>query len=217
MGSTCLYYITDRRAFPGSDSVQKEQLLQKISGAARCGVDYIQLREKDLPAGELETLTASAMQAVSSHAIVGGGQRGRTRLLVNSRLDIAIAAGADGVHLRANDLKVQECREIVKQHNPGFLVAVSCHNDEEVARASTEGADFVVFGPVFEKRDYPAVAPAGLTQLRKACQHGIPALALGGVNLENAQSCLDAGAAGIAAIRLFQNGEMVEVVRRLRQ
>jgi thiamine-phosphate pyrophosphorylase len=101
------------------------------------------------------------------------------------------------------------------RRNPEFLIAVSCHNDEEVARACSEGANFVVFGPVFEKKDSP-VAPTGLETFRTVCRNGIPVLALGGVNLANAQSCLDAGAAGIAGVRLFQNEETADVVRKLR-
>ncbi len=96
-----------------------------------------------------------------------------------------------------------------------MTVAVSCHSRAEVARAAQEGADFAVFGPVFEKARSPA-SPTGLEALREACQEKIPVLALGGITLENAKACIQAGAAGIAAIRLFQQNEMTKVIAALR-
>jgi len=96
------------------------------------------------------------------------------------------------------------------------LISVSCHSVADVARAAVEEADFAVFAPVFEKKDSPQANPAGLDGLRDACRQKIPVLALGGVTIENARACLAAGAAGIAAIRLFQENDVAEVVRRLR-
>ncbi len=96
------------------------------------------------------------------------------------------------------------------------LIGVSCHSPAEVARASHSGATFAVFGPVFEKKDAPATPPKGLIQLKQSCDQGIPVLALGGITLENARLCFEAGAAGIAAIRLFQENDLAAVVRQLR-
>ena len=202
-----LYYITDRQQFPGNENHHRAHLLQAISAAARAGVDYIQLREKDLPTRELESLSQEAVRLVRKDG-------GRTRLLVNSRTDVAIAAGADGVHLRSQDISPADARSPWRISNAEkkLVVAVSCHTESEVIEAEKAGADFVVFGPVFEKGGSDL---AGIAGLRKACQHKIPVLALGGVTLDNARDCLDAGAAGIAGIRVFQEGDMVKTVAQL--
>jgi thiamine-phosphate pyrophosphorylase len=97
------------------------------------------------------------------------------------------------------------------------LIGVSCHSPQEVKQAEAGGATFAVFAPVFEKKEIPNANPAGLAQLREACKVKIPVLALGGVSLENAQSCLQAGASGIAAIRLFQENNIAETVAALRR
>ena len=93
---------------------------------------------------------------------------------------------------------------------------MSCHSEDDVRRAAADYADFAVFAPVFEKRDTPNAKPAGLAELHRACQHNIPVLALGGITIENAASCLQVGAAGIAGIRLFQENNIADVVRRIR-
>jgi thiamine-phosphate pyrophosphorylase len=224
MAERCLlYYITDRSAFPGNESARRTRLLEKISEAGTAGVEFIQLREKDLPTRELESL---AREAVSVLTEVRTGQReNRTKLLINSRTDVALASGADGVHLRSDDIFPPEVRAIWKPSGsdaaspgpasapPEPLIAVSCHTSAEVNAAAANGADFAVFAPVFQKH---GERPAGLNLLREACQAKIRVLALGGVTLDNAQSCLQAGAAGIAAIRLFQENDIAAVVRRLR-
>jgi thiamine-phosphate pyrophosphorylase len=205
-----LYYITDRTQFPGDEIERRRQLQEKIREAVRGGVDYIQLREKDLSTRELETLTQSAVRVIRESG-------GATRLLINSRTDVAIACQADGVHLRSADLVPSDVREIWSRSTHGRpVISVSCHSIAEVARAKADGADFAVFAPVFEKKDDTSQRIAGLDALREACQKGIPVLALGGVTLDNARACLDAGAAGIAAIRLFQDNEIAQVVRQLR-
>ena len=201
-----LYYITDRSQFDGDEAARRSRLLLSIAESARCGVDYIQLREKDLSARELETLAREVQLRTEN-------QKLRTVFLINSRTDIAWACGAQGVHLPANDISPSEVRKIWSV--PGSLtIGASCHTRTEVARARQEGADFAVFGPVFEKA---GARPAGLNALREACQEKIPVLALGGITLENAESCMQAGAAGIAAIRLFQDHEMDRVVAALRE
>jgi thiamine-phosphate pyrophosphorylase len=211
-----LYYITDRAQFPGDENARQRALLAKITEATRCGVDLIQLREKDLSTRELEALTRATLSVVR---LPGTENRApTTRLLINSRIDIAIACGADGVHLRSDDISPSEVRQIWSQsgHTARALVSVSCHSEPYVARAASEHADFALFAPVFEKKDAPLRSPAGLDKLREACRQKIPVLALGGITLENARACLDAGAAGIAAIRLFQLNDIAEVVQHLR-
>jgi thiamine-phosphate pyrophosphorylase len=214
-----LFYITDRTQFPGDENARQHAMLAKIAEATRCGVDLIQLREKDLPTRELEAVARTALRVVRENSPPGTeNQELATRLLINSRTDIAIAGGADGVHLRSDDISPSEVQKIWAQagHPARALVSVSCHSAADVARAASEGADFAVFAPVFEKKDAPQASPAGLDGLREACRQKIPVLALGGITLKNARPCLDAGAAGIAAIRLFQENDVAEVVRHLR-
>jgi thiamine-phosphate pyrophosphorylase len=222
-----LYYITDRTQFPGDEAQRQRRLLEKITEAARWRVDYIQLREKDLRAREMEVLARKAAEIIrENESRWTGHSQLPSRLLLNSRTDVALAAGADGVHLRSDDISPREVRKIWQQCGTGAparerrnvnpIVGVSCHLPDEVARAATEGADFGVFAPVFEKGPSRSTPPLGLEALRKACNYSIPVLALGGVTLENASACVDAGAAGIAAIRLFQDQEIAEVVRTLR-
>jgi thiamine-phosphate pyrophosphorylase len=221
-----LCYITDRTTFAADEPTRRHRLLEKISEAARAGVDYIQLREKDLPTRELESLARKAVQAVAEASKLAPGPSQPTpALLINSRTDVALAAGADGVHLRSDDVSPQEVRAIwekcgragpapVSPRAP--LIGVSCHSPGEVKQAEAEGATFAVFAPVFEKKDMANAHPAGLTQLREACKVKIPVLALGGVTLENVRSCLEAGASGIAAIRLFQEDDIAEIVAKMR-
>jgi thiamine-phosphate pyrophosphorylase len=214
-----LYYITDRTQFPGDENARQRALLAKITEATRCGVDFIQLREKDLSTRELEALASAARRVVRENSRPGTKDwELTTRLLINSRSDVAIACGADGVHLRSDDISPSEVQRIWAQtrYSARAIVGVSCHSAGDVASAASEHADFAVFAPVFEKKDVSKASPAGLDGLRKACRQKIPALALGGITLNNARACLDAGAAGVAAIRLFQENDIAEVVRRLR-
>jgi len=225
-----LYYITDRKQLPGAPAEQRRRLLDKIAEAARCGVHFIQLREKDLSSRELEGLARDAIAIVrdTSAATAGSPSHSRpkgTRLLINSRVDVALATGADGVHLPASDLTAAEARNVwnkVASSRPA-VIGVSCHTADDVRRAHTEGADFAVFAPVFEK----VIASeqhggTGLAALRQACEavgpaagKRFPVFALGGITLENAQSCIEAGAVGVAGIRLFQDNDVHTVVVRL--
>jgi thiamine-phosphate pyrophosphorylase len=224
MADRCLlYYITDRSQFRGDENTRRQALLAKVAEAARAGVDYIQLREKDLSAKELELLARNAVAVVHENQLTTGHRPTPTRLLINSRTDVALAVGADGVHLRADDLSPREVRAIVEfsAHRPPatdhFFVAASCHTAADVLRAESEKADFAVFAPVFGKRGIAATPPAGLAALREACQAKIPVIALGGVTLENTASCLQTGAAGVAGIRLFHENKIEEVVRAVRE
>jgi thiamine-phosphate pyrophosphorylase len=181
------YYITDRRQFPGSPTQQRDRLLAKIAEAARAGVDLIQLRERDLSARELYQLATDALTAVRENRNV----KSETKLLINSRLDVAMASGADGVHLRGDDLsasdaratwakslRLQEaingtgeetgCSRNVKRETRNVLFGVSCDSQADILSAEAHGADFVVYAPVFEKQGTD-VRPVGLEGLRQAC------------------------------------------------
>lgn len=211
-----LYYITDRTQFAGDERARQRALLTKIAEASRCGVDLIQLREKDLGTRELEALARAVLHIIRPSGVENLGLK--TRLLINSRSDVAIACGADGVHLRSNDISPSEIQKIwaQTQNSAGPLVIVSCHSVNEITRAASERADFAVFAPVFEKKDPPQASPVGLDRLRQASRQKIPVLALGGITLKNARGCVDAGAAGIAAIRLFQENDIAAVVHHLK-
>jgi len=213
-----LYYITDRTQFPGDEASRRRALLGKITEASHCGVDYIQLREKDLCGHELERLACEAVAAVrESLRLRAGARELRTALLINSRTDVALSAEADGVHLRSDDILPPDVRSIWgAQRTDRAIVAVSCHAADEVKRAADQGATFAVFGPVFAKAHGPAAPYPGVEGLCEACRHSLPVLALGGVTLKNFRSCIDAGAAGIAAIRLFQEHDVANVVAALR-
>jgi len=182
-------YITDRHTLAG------ESLLDTIARSLAAGVTWIQIREKDLSARALFELVEAALKLPNPHG---------SQFLVNTRADVAIAAGAAGVHLPAGSPLARIWRR------PGFLVdfliGVSCHSVDDVRQAEIEGADYAVFGPVFPPRSKTTRAkPRGLDDLRRAAAAvKIPVLALGGVTRENGDACVAAGAAGIAGISLFQ-------------
>jgi thiamine-phosphate diphosphorylase len=150
----------------------------------------VQIREKDLPARDLFDLVRAAIATGA-------------KIIVNSRMDVALAAGAAGVHLPAGSPPPDRWRAIAP---PGFLIGASCHSVEEVRAAAQHGADYVVFGPVFAPRSKSTMLdPRGLELLEQAARASpIPVLALGGITSENAAACVGHGAAGIAAISLFQ-------------
>ncbi len=164
------------------------------------GIDYIQIREKDLSTRELYELSGS---------IEAMARRTKTRILVKDRLDVALAAGLDGIHLGGTSAEIGVVRSFLA--GSPMQIGVSTHSVEEVSRAALNGADYVTFGPVFSTPSKAAFGPPqGIEKLREAAKAvRIPVLALGGINRGNMQMCLDAGAAGIAAIRLFQDPDFV--------
>ena len=170
-----------------------------MEAAVAAEVSLFQLREK--------SLTGRVLYELATHAtaITRGS---KTRLLVNDRFDIARAAGADGVHLTTRSLPTPVVR---KMSGEDFLIGVSTHSLETALNARTEGADFIVFGPVFETESKRAFGePQGVEKLREVTTalKGFPVVAIGGIDLDNAASCFRAGASGIAAIRLFVNTDL---------
>lgn len=240
MGRPILCYVTDRGslrpsnallrganfsvargyATDASDEVAAVEnefagLVEKIGEIAEAGIDWIQIREKDLSGRALARLTQRAIERAASTA---GAAAEVTRILVNDRVDVALAEGANGVHLGERSLPVREVRNLTRgmlaarNTDEHFLVGCSCHSLEAAQYAADGGADYLFFGPVFAtpaKLEYGT--PQGLTRLAEVCRAvSIPVLAIGGITMENAGDCLSAGAAGIAAIRMFQDAAASE-------
>jgi thiamine-phosphate pyrophosphorylase len=203
------YAITSRALYPGDEHEKQVALLYEASRWAAEGIDIIQLREKDLPAADIASLAREILRVIRT-------KNSPAKLLINSRPDIALATGAHGVHLTAapGELTLAQVRSLYASANlPAPIITVSCHTLEDVRRARENHADAILFAPVFQKTfadrgvDQGTILGQGLDQLRDACRAASPVLvyALGGVTLENAPSCLAAGAVGIAGIRLFHN------------
>jgi thiamine-phosphate pyrophosphorylase len=208
MKQILLYLITDRRAFLRKPEIAHDDLprlqLEAIGKAARAGCQFIQIREKDLSAKALAAFTRAAIERARPHG---------ARVLVNDRFDVAMAAGADGVHLRVSSIPAREVRAIAaKKGLDDFLIGVSTHSTAEARLAEEGDADFIVCGPVYDtpsKRDFGA--PLGLERFAEICGVvKIPVLAIGGVNLSNYCEPLRCGAAGLAAIGLFTDVENLD-------
>jgi thiamine-phosphate pyrophosphorylase len=226
-----LCYVTDRKSlapgYPASAAtaapvagaaleVPLASLLLRITAAASAGLDWVQLREKGLAARDCAALTAAAVKRCR----VAG-----TKVAVNDRLDVALAEGADAVHLGERSLPAAAvCRSLRDSsasttHDSPLLIGVSCHSVAYALAAADAGAGYLFFGPVFDTPSKRAFGPAqGIPSLARVCRAvSIPVLAIGGINAENASLCLNAGASGIAAIRLFQeSADVSAVVSQLR-
>ena len=214
--------MTHRKSLAAGDSA--EAVLEKIRAAVAAGVDWVQIREKDLSGRELLALAKAAVGIANTQARETTAARSASQIIVNDRLDVALAAGAAGVHLGRESLSAQD---VVRWCHGGnapaqFLVGVSCHNLEEAREAHTAGASYIFFGSVFDTPSKRAMGqPQGVARLAEICSSvTIPVIAIGGVSEENAAECVRAGAAGIAAIRMFQEPQntaaMQDVVERLR-
>lgn len=214
--------ITDRKQLAENEPLRRSALLAQAARLATEGVDYIQLREKDLPVKDLIGIAREILSAM-------GHSRSGTKLLISSRADVAVAAGAAGVHLPSGEdqLAPGQVRQLFRneftssrhsernEESPHFavhgndspIVSVSCHDLDEVGQAKRDGADLILFGPIFGKSvaGKLVVPELGLEALRSACQAAgdTPVLALGGITAANTEACIAAGARGIAAIRLF--------------
>jgi thiamine-phosphate pyrophosphorylase len=207
-----LCYVTHRRSLPLSTSADAHRLLlDNVERAAIAGADWIQLREKDYSGKEWSDLVTESLRRVS-------GVNAAIRIFVNDRIDVALACGAGGVHLSESGIPVAEACRLRDQYlseradKRDFLVGASCHSLGAALGAARAGADYIYFSPIFEtpsKVNYGP--PQGLDRLAKICKAvDIPVIAIGGISAENAVSCFEAGAAGVAAIRLFQEGELLK-------
>jgi thiamine-phosphate pyrophosphorylase len=185
-----LYYITDRSQLPPAT------LDECIAQAMNAGVDWVQIREKGLPASRLLALAGAAASRAR--------RTGATRVMVNDRLDVALAAQAHGVHLGTHSMPAEVVRRLAPRD---FLLGVSCHSLAEAQAAQSAGADYILLGPIFATPSKLAYGPPlGLGLLREVTsQLSIPVFALGGITLDRVPACREHGAAGIAAIRLFQD------------
>ena len=183
------YYITDRRSLAG------RPLLGCIRRQVSHGVDFIQIREKDLTDRDLYRLALRVRLAAAGTA---------TQIILNGRADLAVAAGANGVHLPADGIDPADIRRWIP---PGFIIGVSVHSKAEALRAASSGADYVLLGHVFPTPSKEGLGPPlGLATLGEVCAAvKIPVLALGGMRPEDTGSVLDVGAAGVAGISLFQH------------
>ncbi len=186
-------YVTDRHS--------TSSLLDSIARNLEDGVTWIQIREKDLPTREMFELVKGALALPNPHG---------TKIIVNGRMDVALAAGAHGLHLPSGSIAADRWRAIAAHRETAaeFLIGVSCHTIDEAREAESAGADYVLFGPVFAPLSKVSdLAPRGIEGLREAARAvRIPVLALGGITKENAAECVAAGAAGVAGISMFQNG-----------
>jgi len=215
-----LCYVTDRRALTTAhpptnaiDGASIPRLRSAIQKAAASGANWIQIREKDLEGGALIDLARLAVTDTHEHG---------TRIFINDRMDVAIAVNAAGVHLGEHSLPLEAvARWRRRTRGTNFQIGVSCHSLKAARSAELAGADYIYFGPIFATPSKAAFGPPqGIEKLHEVCVTlKIPVLAIGGVTFENARTCLEAGAAGIAAIRLFQDAtdtcELAERVHAL--
>jgi thiamine-phosphate pyrophosphorylase len=204
-----LCYVTDRKGLAAADNDQNEALLNRISMAAAAGIDWIQIREKNLSSKELSSLTR---EAVGQTKQINERNGMRSRIIVNDRLDVSLSEHTGGVHLGEQSLPVHDvCNWLAAKpdlpERDKFLVGASCHSVQAAVSAARDGADYIFFGPIFATPSKAAFGdPQGIHRLAEVCSAvAISVLAIGGITRDNASDCFAAGAAGIAAIRLFQD------------
>ena len=207
--SPLLCYVTDRHTLPIANPADSlAALTQKIEEVVAAGIDWVQIREKDLPAKEVVSLTRQALRIAAKYS---AKRSSPVRVVVNDRLDIAIAERADGAHLGEKSLPIAEAKRLVDSAfrkevvRESFLIGASCHSLEAAKRAEHDGADYIFFGPIFATPSKAAYGePQGLGCLAQVCSaNSVPVLGIGGITPENATACCNAGAAGIAAIAKF--------------
>jgi thiamine-phosphate pyrophosphorylase len=188
------YYVTDRRL------LRPQDFRSRVRGLIRWGIDFIQIREKHLDDRDLFLLARN---------VVADARSTGCRILVNGRADVALAAGAHGVHLPSSGLRPDDLRPWLPD---GFLVGVSVHSEDEAVRAWTCGADYVLAGPINATPSKAGMGPPlGIARFRGICTSvPVPVLGLGGIDAGTVEAVLDAGAAGVAAIRLFQEGSEID-------
>lgn len=220
--SPIICYVTDRKSLPLNDHADSgEALLRNIEAAAAAGVDWIQIREKDLTGTQCSVLVREALLRTKS---ANENREHASQIVINDRLDVALSEKANGVHLGENSLPIQAVRQWLgagrnTANGTPLLVGVSCHSLETALSAARDGADYLFFGPVFSTPSKAGFGPPqGLARLEEVCASvSIPVLAIGGIILKNAPACIQAGATGIAAIRLFQGTEpLIRLLRDLR-
>jgi thiamine-phosphate pyrophosphorylase len=201
-----ILYLITRGATTETTSSQSPEfqgILIQIRAAAAAQIELVQIREKRLNARVLFELAKQAVDITRTSS---------TRILVNDRADIAAGAGAHGVHLTTQSLEIAVIRNSFGQN---FLIGASTHSWEEAQLASEQGADFLVFGPIFSTKSKEQFGPPlGLEKLSDVCGNldGFPVLALGGVSKITARQCLEAGASGVAGISLFSEPAALESV-----
>lgn len=232
-----LCYVTDRRSLNVMPGIALEAALVEHIAIAAVGVDWVQIRERDLAARPLAELTRDAIARTRRL-----GTDCAARIIVNDRVDVAVTEGADGVHLGESSLAVADVAAWVKRTASGvvvsdhgaasqfpvgasadFLIGASCHSLEAAQTAVRGGADYIFFGPVFATPSKAKFGePQGAKKLAAVCSEvSVPVIAIGGITLVNAGECMAAGAAGIAAIRLFQDaadpGQVISSLKQLRR
>src|SRR5436190_22102590 len=183
-----------------------EGAVERVRWAARAGVHLVQVRERDLDGGPLTALVRRCVEAV---------RRSAARVLVNDRLDVALAAGAHGVHLRADSMPARRVRTMCP---PGFLIGRSVHaRAEAIDAAAAGGLDYLLFGTVFPTASKPGREAAGASALADVVAAApIPVLAVGGMTADKVGDVAAAGAAGFAAIGMFADGSEAEIWRTVR-
>jgi thiamine-phosphate pyrophosphorylase len=219
--SPILCYVTDRHSLPADRVAAADPfapILERIDAYAAAGIDWIQIREKDLDGPQCSGLTSRAIRSAASHH---RKRESLTAVVVNHHVSVAITSQAFGVHLTENSVTVADAIETAAAYGRKDLwVGKSCHSLEGAQAAEREGAYYLFFGPVFPTPSKASFGPAqGLDRLAEVCRSvAIPVLAIGGVTLENIPDCLASGASGIAAIRLFQDAaDPAATIRGLRQ